>query len=147
MEVLFDIIRKVESLNADVFMKKLLSDKAFQNAILDLNLYNQLFEKGIDSKGRSLGPYRPLSIKIRKDRGLQTDHVQLFFEGEFYASFYITVGSGYFEINGNPLKPDKDLTEVYGEDIFGLTEESKEILVEWLIEEFRPVILEYLFAA
>lgn len=147
MEALFNLISRVESMNADVFMEKLLSDKGFQQAIIDLNTQNQLFDKGIDSRGRSLGPYRPLSINIRKEKGLSTDHVQLFFEGAFYASFHINVGLGYFEIDGNPIKPSMDLTERYGEDIFGLTDESKELLVEWLIEDFKPVILEHLLAA
>lgn len=147
MERLFDIIDNVHSMNADVFMQKLLSDKGFQQAIIDLNTQNQLFDKGIDSKGKSLGIYRPLTIEIRREKGLQTSHVQLFFEGEFYASFHINVGLGYFEIDGNPIKPNMDLTERYGDDIFGLTDESKEILAGWLIEDFKPVILEHLLAA
>jgi hypothetical protein len=59
----------------------------------------------------------------------------LLLEGDFYSGFTLTVNNGEYIIDSTDEKTT-DLTNKYGIDIFGLSEES--------LREIRPLILESL---
>lgn len=56
-----------------------------ESDLLDFNK-EQLLVRGIDTEGDSLGEYAPKSKELREAAGLQTDHIDLRFTGEFQDS-------------------------------------------------------------
>ena len=113
-----------------------LSKREIQQEIIRMN-QEQLYEHGIDSLGKTLGDYRPLTIEIKRKKGERYDHVTLFDEGDFYASFRVEYGEDWFEVIGNDMAGnyDRPLFEIYGENVMGLT--------EFNLERMKPLILKY----
>lgn len=154
MEVLQNLAKKAATISINQLIKEVLQNQDLQNKILDLNRIGQLYEKGIDSQGKSLkdiggsqftaSGYAPFTLKIKQEKGQRTDHITLKDTGDFYASFTITIGEDAFYIDANPVKDDTNLFTEWGEDIIGLTDESRDVLVEWIINELHPKIIEYL---
>ena len=100
------------------------SVKDNEAAILDLNIEDQLFQKGIDSDGQAITPgYTPLTISIKRQKGQPTDRVTLRDAGDFHRSFQISYGNDAFGITASDPKSAK-LEKKYGPDIFGLTDDS-----------------------
>lgn len=101
----------------------------FKELVISLNTEEQLFDKGIDARGLRLdtigGSYAPFTIQKKKSLGQPIDRVTLKDTGEFYDSYMVEVFVGGFIINADPIKEDTNLLVEWGEDIIGLTEESK----------------------
>lgn len=105
----------------DVVLESVKDNEA---AILDLNIEDQLFQKGIDSDGQAITPgYTPLTISIKRQKGQPTDRVTLRDTGDFHRSFQISYGNDAFGIFATDPKSQK-LEKKYGREIFGLTDES-----------------------
>lgn|SRR5574343_587964 len=95
------------------------SEEAF---IADRNQENLM--AGIDSTGRAIKPdYSMMTVRIKKAKGQPSDRVTLRDEGDFYSQFYVT-DKFPMHIDSKNWKTGK-LTEKYGENIFGLTEEKQ----------------------
>lgn len=127
-----------------IIFEILKTDRELQDRILDLNRMDQLFNKGIDSTGKLLsdigGNYSPFTIEVKKGKGLPFAHVTLFDTGEFYDSFELMVTQTFIDITANPIKDDTNLFTEWGKDILGLTEESKEILLDLLIPKIQAYL-------
>jgi len=135
-----DIANKAKKLDSNRLMFEVLkNDKKIQKEILDLNRWAQLFRKGIDSDGillsdvRPKGGYTSYTIQLKREKLQRTDHVTLRDSGEFYDSFKLKVSNTFFEIDANPNKDQTNLFDEWGEDVLGLTDESKDILTTKLI--------------
>jgi len=126
-------------------------DKAFifavneevKNEIIRLNTRDQLFDKGQDSKGVSLGTYRPFTIARKRERGQPFEFVTLFWDGDFYKSFKVFVDKSNLDIiieADGAEKDDKDLRDVYGEDIIGLQPENLQIIIDMILENIRTYL-------
>lgn len=133
---MFDIAkRKINyflQLNVSNYINEIISnDEILKAQIIDLNTQSQLFEKGIDSLGRTLesigGNYSPYTVNIKLSRGQPTDRITLNDTGAFYESFEVKtpIGAAYIEITANPYKDGKNIIEEWGGAILGLTTESK----------------------
>jgi len=115
--------------------------------VIELNTKEQLYEKGIDSKGKSLGDYAPFTIDRKIDSGLPYDRITLFETGEFYESFEVKVYKEDIEIVANPDKFDtktgkkSNLYEDFGIDIVGLTDENTVKLQEYLLPLIQAEIM------
>lgn len=106
------------------------SVKDNEAAILDLNVEDQLFQQGIDNEGQAITPgYTPLTISIKRQKGQPTDRVTLRDTGDFHKSFQISYGNDAFGIYATDPKSQK-LSKKYGEDIFGLTDDSLQETIE-----------------
>ncbi len=149
---LFDIIDNVNALSENKVMFNVLSDRVLQAQVLDLNTQNQLYEKGVDSLGQSLGDYSQATIygtanfegKIAK--GQRYDHITLNDTGRFYNSFRFINEADGLTISANSITDEgTDLAKTFGQEIVGLTSESKAILIEEvtprIVEEVRKEIL------
>lgn len=79
---------------------------------------------GYRSDGAQLGEYRPFTISKRQDKGRQTAHVDLFYEGDFQNAMDLRVESDRFVIFSNDSKSDM-LQDKYGDEIFGLSNENR----------------------
>lgn len=133
-----DILERVVSLDEDAAFFFVFSIKDNQAKIIELNTMGQLFNEGVDSLNRLLGDYAPSTreSKIRRFGASFPSHITLFEEGDFYDSFKVKVfNNGKFEITANTQKNDTDLAQRYGEEIIGLTEESTEILSEFVVKD------------
>lgn len=118
-------------------MKVLSENKGFTNFIIELNTRKQLFDKGIDSRGRKLsdigGNYSGYTLQISEEKGRPkrgSDLIDLHDTGDFYNSFRVFLdGQSDFIITADTIKDTTDLLAEWGKDILGLTEESLELLV------------------
>jgi len=108
-----------------------------ESIALDLNT-NQLFE-GKDCNNQVIQPpYSIMTIEIKKYKGQPYDRVTLRNEGEFYQKFTLLAEKFPVMFDSMSFKTP-DLTEKYGTEIFGLTENNKAEFVE----EIKPEVQEY----
>lgn len=111
-------------------LQALWSDIDIQKAIVELNTKDQLFNKGINSDGETLGNYSPVSVQ---NYGKPAGHIRLYDSGDFYKSFKVQREGEDFTIIADTMKTSDtgqltDLATVYGIDIIGLTNDSKKVL-------------------
>ena len=130
MQALTQYLKKFINLEKRAF-KLVFNTSEIKKKIIYLNTIEQLYKKGEDSEGLELYPfYAQSTILYKKEKGQRYDHVTLNDSGAFYKTFEVIVSDDYFLINADPNKGDNDLLNIYGEDVLGLTEESKaEIMV------------------
>ena len=98
----------------------ILSDKGFQQFILDLVRINQLYEKGEDGLGRKLrsefaiggkvyATFTEIQKQFFRSPRQPIDRVTLKDSGAFYESFRLELSSTFFTIDANTLKESGDL--------------------------------------
>ena len=127
-------------------MKHLFDNKEFRKLIIDLNTEDQLFEQGIDSKGRSLGDYSIATIegtsnfRGKKQKGQRYDHITLKDTGDFYRSFRIELTGSTFKIVADGQKEETNLFAEYGIDIIGLTQFNMSVVMSAAV----PIIQKYI---
>lgn len=118
-----------------------LNDRFTQDEIIRLNTIDQLFDRGIDSTGASLGEYQPFTITVKQRKGQPTDRVTLYDEGDFYRSFVVIVNADSFDIEADDFsKYDRPLFEVYGEDVAGLTDFNKQRIKEVILVKYLQYV-------
>jgi hypothetical protein len=130
---LFNLIKVGKGVTAKYLFKQLFLDKEFTDKIIELNTLKQLYDKGEDSTGDSIGEYSNATIfgtvnfKGKIQKGQPYDRVTLKDTGDFYKSFsckYLSGGDGEIQITANTMKHEVDLLDQWGRDIIGLSEES-----------------------
>lgn len=152
-EELRRLAKNVKALNVDLLLHQIFLDENFQRFILDLNRREQLFLKGIDSLGVSLGEYsltteglsqgQTFTFQGESKSKKAGDNIILFDTGEFYDSFEIKILKDGIQFDADPIKEGgDDLFQMYGKDILGLTEENTQILIDALREKLFPVVLD-----
>ena len=141
LEGLINRLNNVINLDVDAIIENVLRDAEFQRFIIDLNTEEQLFEKGIDSLGASLGEYTDFTKAVKQVKGQRLDHITLEDTGEFYKSFAIKVQNGGFLIVADGQKDDTNLLQEYGKEILGLTDENFQIVIDAIKDKLIPVIL------
>lgn len=101
--------------------------------ILDLNR-SQMLVSGIDSEGDSLGEYSAFTVQKRKDKGLQTEFIDLRYTGEFQDSLILQQDKDAYFIGA--LDPKwQDEIQPRWPDALGLTEDSESKVTEILTNE------------
>jgi len=132
-----------KELDVNALLRKIVQKPEIKAFILRLNR-QQLYNKGEDSKGESLGEYSPFTIEEKRSKGQPFDRITLFDSGEFYNSFYIKVSGNEIEILSDPIKDDgTNLLREFGEDILGLTEEDQDKLSEMIEPMLAAEILKF----
>ena len=109
-------IRKLPSIVESVMREQV---KRFDHVLIDYNVNKQLDSKGEDSQGNKLGKYSLGYARIRIKRGLQANHIDTNFTGDFHASFEVFAEDKGFKIISN-VEYDKHLVKRYGEAIIGI---------------------------
>jgi hypothetical protein len=132
-------------LNQSDLFRLAMSQQYIQDEIINMITNDQLYDKGIDGDGASLGVYSDYTKEYKKFKGERYDHVTLFDEGDFYKSFKIELKGLIAEVKANTIKTDekgvkKDLLDVYGDAILELTKENLEKLCEMVAEFIRGEI-------
>jgi hypothetical protein len=144
------VIKDVKKLNMEQIFRRVMEQKTMQEFVFEIIRIEQLFERGIDSQGRSLGEYSPYSIEIKRSKGQRYDHITLKDTGAFYESFTMYIYKNYFEIDADPIKKDTNgeetnLFDEYGIDILGITQENMEKVRQRIKDEYNREIRRVLF--
>ena len=113
----------------------------FEEVIIDLIREKQLFDKGIDGKGKRIKPeYSPFTVAFKKIKGDKSDHVTLFDTGALYKSFTTDYGSFQLEVFPTDQKSD-ELMRKYGDDIFSMTvANQKELNFKIILPELQKFV-------
>lgn len=117
-------IDKLKSINKNAH--KIVIDIVMENkaVIVDMNVEEQLFEKGINTFGVSIDdykPYTPYTVSEKRAFGQPTDRVTLRDTGTFHDSVHLVRSRN--KVTFEALDPN-GLQKKYGK-ILGLTEENK----------------------
>ncbi len=147
----FDRVKKILdnalALDENEILNRILSNKSFQEFIIDLNTEGQLFDKGINSLGVKLsdigGLYSPVTIELSKAKGRpkkSASSINLFDTGDYYKSFKIVLFNDSFDIVSDPIKDDSNLFDDWGKEIEGLTEENLQKVIDAIRSKIIPII-------
>lgn len=110
-----------------------------ESAIIELNIYSQLYDEGIRSDGSAVKPkYTKLTVQIKQQINQPTDRVTLRDTGNFHESFMIVFKEDGFHFTSSDSKTPA-LTKKYGKKIFGLTEEN----MAKVIKQYVTPLVEY----
>lgn len=133
-------IAKLRKAQGKVIGRAILKNKA---EILDLITEEQLFKLGVNSDGIELSsfqPYTPRTKQIKGVKGQPVNRVTLRDEGDFHESFNLKIVNNKLLIFATDPKTEK-LTIKYGEEIFGLTDDSlrevRRIIKSDIVKGFR----------
>ena len=119
-------------------------DAQTSKTILDWVRNDQLFNKGVDSEGETIGFYTPFTemINPQKEAG---EPYTLKDTGQLYRSLYIVALRDAFVIEGDTAKiEDQDW---FSDKILSLTDQSKEKLKPIILEKYKQHIREVLHRA
>jgi hypothetical protein len=104
--------------------------------IADLNALQM--NQGFRADGTEILPsYTPLTVFLKKEKGQVTDHVTLRDTGDFQSELYAEVEGQTIEYGSRDSKSEK-LEDKYSTakgSIFGLTEDSRDELINQHLEE------------
>lgn len=117
--------------------------------IVGFNTDSQLYDRGILATGAPVLPhYRPRTIRDKRRKGQPYDRVTLRDTGRFHSRFKVELSEDSFTIDSdepNQAKYDY-LVKKYSNNIFGLTDENKSAVGEWVKDALMkeiPRILNY----
>ena len=140
-------LEKFRQLDADKMAFDLAKTGNFQDLVIELNTEKQLYEKGEDSTGKRLsdigGDYSPVTMEISKVKGRpkkSESDINLYDEGDFYNSWFVTPYLGGFEIDADPIKEETNLFKEWGIDIVGLNEENLQRIKDEYQDYFQKEI-------
>ena len=131
---IYKVLNNIANLDYNKIMREVWSDENVQEFIIKLNTEDQLFDKGVDSDNKDLGDYAPFTVEKKKLQGLPYDRITLFDSGDFYGSFDVIPNNEGFKITADPVKESSNLFQDFGEQIVGLTAESKQKLRDRILE-------------
>ncbi|MGL5979755.1 MAG: hypothetical protein ACRCZY_02540 [Phocaeicola sp.] len=126
MEKLDKLIERLKGFESGIIEAIADVVKQYEHTIVEMNIQDQLYDKGINKDGVKLSdanPYKPMTVRIKIEKNQPVDRVTLRDEGDFHNSFYLEYTEDGFEIKASDYKSD-DLANKYGKEIFGLTDES-----------------------
>lgn len=114
--------------------------------IIDTIKESQLYDKGIDGRGRSLGHYSLSTLKYKREKAQKTSHVTLKDTGKFYESLYPVIDNlGFYIWSDEKITGWKReaaiLISKYGPYILRLTPENLNSLIR---EKIKPFLQEKL---
>jgi hypothetical protein len=139
--LLGDALQRAIQLKHAEIWKEVFKDSDFKEEILDWIRWDQLYNEGVDELGEIIGTYSTYTEILNPEKQAGTPYT-LYDTGAFYRSMTIAILDLAIEIDADPIKTDEfgqttDLFAEYGEGIIGLTDESKQKLVEELIIRYQ----------
>lgn len=104
---------------------------------LNLNRDVQLFDEGSDSKGELLTPpYADVTVFLKGLAGQPSNRVTLRDTEDFHNSFFMDTSKFPVKIDAADSKTS-ELKEEYGDDIFGLDEDSLKEFGEFILPDIQ----------
>ena len=144
---LFDLSARIKKLDEGRIFIEVMKNEIVQKFIVNLNT-NQLRFDFMNADGILLsdigGEYSPTTMQEGKKKSKTS--VDLYDTGDYHESFRVTaVTRSSFDITSDPIKSDgTNLLQEWGKEIEGLTFESLEKLITFMIEFYRIKLREYL---
>jgi len=144
----------IKSININHLMKVFFSSNAGKAKVIQLN-QNQLYQKGIDAKGKviktyfahSPNVYSNQTINIKREKGQKSNIVTLKDTGEFYRSFKstadeegINIEAEFNKQNGN-IANNVDITNILGLTDYNIDRISKDMVIPIIQLELRKAML------
>lgn len=128
-----DIIQVLKTITVEEQEEVLLSAlKRSERVLIELN-QSQLLA-GEYSTGEDIRPeYSPITVKIKEAKGQPSDRVTLKDKGDFYQSFFVTTDRFPVMFLATDEKT-RSLIQKYGEIIFGLSNQSQEVVRQVIIK-------------
>lgn len=123
-------MKRLTAVSPSDLIEEAVKDPLIEAQIIDLN-QKQLYEQGVEADGTPTGQYALRTIAEKEAIGARSDHVTLHDTGAFYDSMQIKAEGASVRIEGDMVKPDRDLEEGWPKAL-GLTPES--------LEEIKPDI-------
>ena len=132
-----DIIQRFAALKRD--LPDLVGGLLEENAPFIEDLQTEQRWRGIDSEGNPITPaYSPFTVQIKKLKGQPVDRVTLKDEGDFYKGMFLSGGNaGNYAIGNRDQKLNR-LKSKYGEEILGLTADSKQTIIDEILRPELP---------
>lgn len=130
---LSDLVENATALSVEGAVASALAVPKNEFYILELNRRRQLFFRGISAEGKLLstigGRYSPVTLRKKQGKRPANDAklVDLFDTGAFYESFSMKLEEDGFLIVANTIKGGDDLRDRWGDELLGLTDESREL--------------------
>lgn len=122
-----ELIKDLRSIDLEKISLKELEGK--KEEAFDLNTEDQLFSKGEDSEGQTLGQYAPLSVVLRSEAGLPVDRITTRVTGRFHDAWIGNFAKFPVYFDSTDSKTP-DLLALFGKRIFGLTPQNINVLLE-----------------
>jgi len=146
-----ELRKKVKSVDQFVLINTILKRPEYQKFITDRITKIQLSEQNVDSLGVKLaanrGGYADLTLTLAAEAGRPKkgrDRVDLKDTDKYHESHSVNIVSlkaDYFEVMADAQKEDVNLIEEWG-PVLGLTDESMDLLANFILEAFVPLFLE-----
>ena len=130
MDQWVNLLRAV--IHVDSNISDLVIAAAMSNEVLIINLNDNQLEAGIKSDGSKIvPPYTKYTKRIKRQKGQPTNRVNLYDEGDFRGQMIAIDEGQEISITSMDWKTKKlSAKSRYGEDIFGLTDDSKDLLAD-----------------
>lgn len=109
-------------------------------AFLTWAVGEQMYEKGQDGYGKSLGRYSPYTVKKKKSKGQRYDHITLRDTGVFHKELQVVLDDDGFYLYSRDGKSEKWIIPRWGESIFRPDEETLELLIDEIKEQLTQKI-------
>lgn len=130
MDYILNKIKELQKVHDEIPHQAEIIAKKFKDEILDFIREKQLFDKGIDGKGKSLREYTPYTIALKRLKGQPTNRTTLLDTGSFTEKMdLIFTDQNSIGIFSRDSKTP-ELIEKYGADIFTFTIENNKIINE-----------------
>jgi hypothetical protein len=143
-KIQIDLFDRIKELDQDKLLREVWDDSLTQDYIIELNTIEQLFKKSQLSDGELLPPYALDSyLGAKKSLGLAPSGlINLRLSDRYYNTYEVIPNSTGFVIESNTnLYPESgDFINIYGPNIQGLTEESKQALQIFVKDLFNEKI-------
>lgn len=145
MDILLNRLRSIkrnlkpEKIWKNVFRKKYIQEYIIDKLIQDNQLRLSLTGLGTPIRDKNTGSttYSLLTEILSQGKKKAGDPYNLYDSGEFYNSMLFLLGNNFFEIDADPIKENDNLFTKYGEEIIWLSENSKEKLRPYLINQYE----------
>ena len=137
MATLEQSVKKIKTFD---FEKELLNVVSLNDQkALNLNRDTQLFDEGSDAKGNLLTPdYTDVTIFLKRQAGQPTNRVTLRDTEAFHNSFFMDASTFPVRIDATDSKTS-ELKGKYGNDIFGLDEESQSTFNAHILPDVQSI--------
>ena len=106
----------IQSIENDLYSSIRRAVENYDFIIKDYVVNKQLFQKGVDGKGKRLKGYKRTTIRVKLSKGQPVDRTTLLDKGKFHASITVDAYSDRFEISSD-VSYDKYIVRKYGKDV------------------------------
>lgn len=132
-----NIIQRFAALKRE--LPDLVGELLEENAHFIEDLQTEQLWQGIDSEGKRITPaYSPFTVQIKKLKGQPVDRVTLKDEGDFYRGLFLNGGNAGNYAIGSRDQKTAALQRKYGEEILGLTDDSKQTIIDDILRPELP---------